>query len=378
MAVMEETAQHRTGSTTTMADVDDVRETLKIMRRQELSHRRRHGVVYGDTGEEQQSTASSTMDPSSSHRQQQQQQQHTPQEKCQPATATTSQCNSPEQQQLQQNHHDCRALLLNWMYKIVEHCNYDDCVVGLAIELWDTAIPPPQPLSSSSSSNVLALYPHLVAATCLQLSLKVLETSEIDVNKLVQLGRGAFTAQDVGRMEMILLRKLQWRMTVPSMYCYVGEYLGKLLPSSATEHQRQHCFDLIEHVLQVATTIHKSSSAPSTNEEWALACIQYVFFARPQDNVSILTAQQKQAWALRMHWCGLEKKNDGPLAEKLRSALEKDTTRYAAFQEEISKKQHSIDAMHILPYGMPAAMMHGAFAMGKSPRHVILQKYDLA
>uniref|UniRef100_A0A6T6G7D7 Cyclin-like domain-containing protein n=1 Tax=Craspedostauros australis TaxID=1486917 RepID=A0A6T6G7D7_9STRA len=286
--------------------LEAVRDVLDVMRRQEASHRRKHFSQLNESSSSDGVNAEKTRRPRSAS----------------PNSVSIASQNHDQiqfmQQRMQQHTHS-RTLLLEWMYKIVEHCQLDDVAATLAIQLWDVGM---------LTSDSICMYPQLLAATCLQLALKVQQTTVLELPKLVHLGRGAFTHQDLISMEIILLRHMQWCITVPTITDYVAQY------ASFTRH---HACDedpfrsLLKTVLQIATSLQQPR-ADATSEEWAIACILFVF-----EHDSIISPHHQQAWILQMRACGVSISSTRitALLQRLRQALHQDTVRCSQYQHAL-------------------------------------------
>lgn len=109
-----------------------------------------------------------------------------------------------------------RKFLVEWMYYVVDYCKLQPRVVGSAAFFLDVCME--RELCRTREEHQLA------AATCLQLSLKTIDTSVIRVDKLVKLGRGNFDEKDVGDFEIRLLKSLSWRVHPPTVYCFLSQY----------------------------------------------------------------------------------------------------------------------------------------------------------
>jgi len=120
-----------------------------------------------------------------------------------------------------------RQKLTEWMSSLVVKCNLDRSSVALALYYLDASI--------DGGLCVERKHFQLAAAACLQLALKCRDTAVIQRDKLVALGNGAFTAQDLSNMEFQILTLLNWHLHAPTVYCFLSQY-EQLLPRRVHEH----------------------------------------------------------------------------------------------------------------------------------------------
>lgn len=114
-----------------------------------------------------------------------------------------------------------RRMLVEWMYYVVDYCHLQRQSVAAATFFLDHCM--------SRGLCVTREQHQLAAATCLQLALKTFDTAVIKLEKLVKLGRGQFTQEDVAQMELSILDSLQWHIHPPSIYCFLRQY-ERLMP----------------------------------------------------------------------------------------------------------------------------------------------------
>ena len=134
-----------------------------------------------------------------------------------------------------------RRMLLDWMYCVVEHCGLQRTSVAAAAYFLDVAF---HHLVLSRSDHQLA------AATALQLALKTFDSTIIETDRLVALGRGKFTAEDMFDMELKILQTLEWRLHPTTCHCFLMQY-QRLLPETMSESS----FDWISQVSEVAAEV---------------------------------------------------------------------------------------------------------------------------
>lgn len=146
-----------------------------------------------------------------------------------------------------------RRLLIEWMFFVVDHCSLQRQSVGAAAFFLDIAMS--RGLIQTREEHQLA------AATALQLSLKTFDSAVIKLDKLVKLGRGLFTEDDVVRMEYKILVSLNWHLHPPSTYCFLRQY-ERLLPSSISKTTRDMIDEVTQVVAELTVSDHKYNKIP--------------------------------------------------------------------------------------------------------------------
>ena len=179
-----------------------------------------------------------------------------------------------------------RQLLIEWMYFVVDYCNLQRQSVGAAAFYLDVAM----------SRNLIHTREQfqLAAATSLQLSLKTFDTAVIKLEKLVKLGRGSFTEDDIIDMELKILRALEWRLHPTTSYCFLRQY-ERLLPSTVTESTRHMIDEVTKLVSELALLDHRYNGYPQSVVAYAA-----MLMAMELIDSSNLPIQQRQCFVMRM------------------------------------------------------------------------------
>ena len=128
-----------------------------------------------------------------------------------------------------------RKMLVEWMYFVVDYTRKNRQAVAAAAYFFDVMMA--QDFVNTREEHQLA------AATSLQLSLKAYDSTSIDIKKLVKLGRGLFTENDVVEMESRILNTLQWRLHPPTTCCFLRQY-DRLIPSTVSSTARRMLADV--------------------------------------------------------------------------------------------------------------------------------------
>jgi hypothetical protein len=117
-----------------------------------------------------------------------------------------------------------RQQIVEWMYTLVKYCKLRHESAAAAVYYLDMAV-----------SHGLVTSPkqyQLCSMTALYLALKVYDSPSMRVVKLsslVKLGNGEFYEQDVVDMERDMIHLLKWRLSPPTINCFIQQYLVILL-----------------------------------------------------------------------------------------------------------------------------------------------------
>lgn len=179
-----------------------------------------------------------------------------------------------------------RKILIDWMSFVIDHCKLQSQTVAAAAFFLDVAM---------SRGLIVSREEHqLGAASALQLALKLFDSTVIRIEKLVKLGRGVFTEDDVAAMEFKILESLNWHCHPPSTACFLRQY-ERLLPSSVSESTRQMIYDITKLVSELTVSEHKYC-AYSTSEIAYAAMLMAMELLDPQD----LSIPQRQCFVVHM------------------------------------------------------------------------------
>jgi hypothetical protein len=135
-----------------------------------------------------------------------------------------------------------RKMLLEWMYFVVDYCKLQRHSIAAASFFLDVCMF--RGLCETREDHQLA------AATALQLALKTIDTAVIKLEKLVKLGRGHFTEDDVAQMELRIIHELSWHLHPPSTYCFMRQY-EQLIPTGVSESAKE----MMEEVTKIVAEL---------------------------------------------------------------------------------------------------------------------------
>lgn len=143
-----------------------------------------------------------------------------------------------------------RQRMCEWMYGVVDHCNFRRDIVGVSATYLDMCLSRDREVIDSRRNFQLA------AMTALYLAMKVHDTSFIKLESLIKLGRGLFTEDDVIKMESKILVKLEWQIHPPTTMCYVRQYV-RLLPDSISPSTTYMVSEISRFVAEISVCLYK-------------------------------------------------------------------------------------------------------------------------
>lgn len=207
-----------------------------------------------------------------------------------------------------------RQRMAEWMYGVVDHCNFRRDIVSVAMAYLDRLLSKDSDIISSKRTFQLG------AITSLYLAMKVYDTTFVKLSSLIRLGRGLFTESDVLEMETKILTKLEWRVHPPTPMCFLRHYT-RMIPSTVSTSTSFMITEVSRFVAEISVCLYKFVKYPPSMIAYAALCISMDGI----DDSSLPLWQRRQiyhcidATASAKH-CALEVKK---LIVKLRAAFEK-------------------------------------------------------
>ena len=207
-----------------------------------------------------------------------------------------------------------RQRMAEWMYGVVDHCNFRRDIVAVAMTYLDLLLSKDSLLISSKRTFQLG------AITSLYLAMKIFDTTFVKLSSLVRLARGLFSESDVLRMEMQILTKLEWRVHPPTPMCFLRHYT-RLIPSTISSST---CFMITEvsrFVAEIAVCLYKFIKYPRSTIAYAAICIAMDGI----DDSSLPFWQRQQVYHRVGSFSGLDRYQSEArkVILRLRSAFEK-------------------------------------------------------
>lgn len=148
-----------------------------------------------------------------------------------------------------------RQRMCEWMYGVVDHCNFRRDVVAVSAAYLDLCLTKGNEVIHSRRSYQLA------AMTALYLAMKVYDTSYVKLESLVKLGRGLFRSEDVIEMEQRILTNLQWNVHPPTTMCFLRHYI-RLFPSVLSPSTSYMIAEISRFVAEISVCLYKFVKFP--------------------------------------------------------------------------------------------------------------------
>lgn len=172
-------------------------------------------------------------------------------------------CRNPSNQGKQLPYGDWRRKICQWSFRVVDHFRLDREVVSASLNIFDRYLATrPKALNEDTcpcpacQKSIDSRTFQLTAMTSLYLAMKMYSVNsdaytqrKLSLAHFVDLSRGQFTAVDVSKLELSILKELQWKINPPTPLTTVS-YLLRLMPSrSSLPHSCHGNYDLVLHVL---------------------------------------------------------------------------------------------------------------------------------
>lgn len=204
-----------------------------------------------------------------------------------------------------------RKILFDWMTFVVDHCKLQRQAVAAASYYLDFAMS--RGLLETREDH------QLCAASALQLALKLFDSTVIRKEKLVNLGRGLFTEDDLVAMEFKMVKAMNFCCHPPSSYCFLRQY-DLLLPSTLPEATR-NMVDEVTKVVAYLAILDPEYNAYSTS----VIAYGAILMAMEMISCEDFPIHQRQCFILRMSTIS-KLDSSSPLivsvCEKLKETLE--------------------------------------------------------
>uniref|UniRef100_A0A673B1N7 G2/mitotic-specific cyclin-B2 n=1 Tax=Sphaeramia orbicularis TaxID=375764 RepID=A0A673B1N7_9TELE len=114
-----------------------------------------------------------------------------------------------------------RSILLDWMMEVSEAFTLQRHTFYLAQDYFDRFM--------QRQYNVQKESLQVIGATCLFLASKMEESRAVKLKQVVDVGDGAYTEQDVRRVELLILKTLGWRLSSDTALFWLELYLQLVL-----------------------------------------------------------------------------------------------------------------------------------------------------
>lgn len=136
-----------------------------------------------------------------------------------------------------------RQDICHWTYSVVDHFDLSRETVAISLSLFDRYC---ATLGNQCDGSIALL----TSLTTLSVAVKINETKSIHLRTLADLSRKQFTAKDIERFELKLLKNLSWRVNPPTSVAFVHQLLKFV--SHAHPTIRRDMFELSRYLCELS------------------------------------------------------------------------------------------------------------------------------
>lgn len=129
----------------------------------------------------------------------------------------------------------CRKIMFHWMIKVVDFFpSMHRETVAYAMDYLDRFLQTPD---GKAARTVRSTF-QLAAIACLYTAVKLHEAAAVSPKFLEQLSRDEYSEKDLKRMELTVLKALNWRLTTPTSVGFLREYMD-IVPSALLDGKEE-------------------------------------------------------------------------------------------------------------------------------------------
>jgi hypothetical protein len=143
---------------------------------------------------------------------------------------------------------NCRSVMAQWCYQIVDFCNYKRETVATCMSNLDRFLATPEGHQVMLDRSQF----QLAAMTSLYSAVKVHEQEAMEPKLISNLSRGAHTAQAVEAMEFHMLSAIQWRVNPPTAMAFARHFLDLVPTHALDDASRATVMDLTQFQTELA------------------------------------------------------------------------------------------------------------------------------
>jgi Cyclin, N-terminal domain/Cyclin, C-terminal domain len=151
-----------------------------------------------------------------------------------------------------------RSKMVGWQYQVADFCSFNRETVAIATSYFDRFLSKDTAAEALSNTDLF----QLAAMTCFYTAAKIHEPESFEPWMLSKMSRGLYTAEQVEKMELVILKAIGWRMNPPTALSFVREFLDILPESYISEEKRAAVYDLCKFQTELCVRIYEF--VPST------------------------------------------------------------------------------------------------------------------
>lgn len=143
---------------------------------------------------------------------------------------------------------DARSIIAAWCVKIMEVCQYEKETAAVAISHLDRFVASPDGYEILLDRSLF----QLAALTCVYSAVKICEQQALGPKLVAQLSNGERSSEEIQKMELRLLRALQWRVNPPTAMAFVNCHVELISERELDSLSRQGLIDLAQYQVDIA------------------------------------------------------------------------------------------------------------------------------
>ena len=149
---------------------------------------------------------------------------------------------------------DDRSKMVQWMYQVADFCKFNRETVEIAMSYFDRLL-----LSREAAEEAMAStdFFQLAAMTCFYTAAKINEPESFEPWMLAKMSRGLYTGDQVEKMELVVLKAIDWRMNPPTALAFVREFLEILPKTHLRENLRETVYDLCKYQTELCVRVYE-------------------------------------------------------------------------------------------------------------------------
>jgi Cyclin, N-terminal domain/Cyclin, C-terminal domain len=146
-----------------------------------------------------------------------------------------------------------RSKMVGWQYQVADFCRFNRETVAIATSYFDRFLTKDKAAEALSNTEFF----QLAAMTCFYTAAKIHEPESFEPRMLSKMSRGLYTAEQVEKMEVVILKAIGWRMNPPTALSFVREFLDILPDTCLNEEMRSAVYDLCKFQTELCVRIYE-------------------------------------------------------------------------------------------------------------------------
>lgn len=136
-----------------------------------------------------------------------------------------------------------REKICEWSYEVVDYFEFNREVVAVSLSFLDRYL-------ASRIVNKKSF--QLVAMTTLYLAIKLYEHGNVAISSFTELSRGNFTVEEISKMEMTIIRELNWHLHPPTTLSFCRSFLAFFPMDIASREMKHEIAEMMRFLCELA------------------------------------------------------------------------------------------------------------------------------